>query len=276
MSIFNRIDRFSKRSNISNDSAQPIEEPNNSQPMDFIAIDFETANPNMTSPCSLGITLVRNNNIEKTFSFLINPEEPFSPFNIKIHGITAEAVMHSHTFPVVWNEVAPLFSQYPVIAHNVDFDKSVLEYTASKYSISLPEIQYYCTLQLCRDNINTDKYSLDCVCEYFDIPLVNHHCCDDDCIAAAKIMLQLLNNPSCSVYEHSRTKHGLQCISSKRENNFTSHFAALIATPDFEEAHVNYDSILDLSFDGKCFVLTGDFAGYTRQELSELILKLRR
>ena len=53
-----------------------------------LAIDFETANEDQRSICSLGIALAEDNEIVFNKEFLINPEEEFDPYNIKIHNIT--------------------------------------------------------------------------------------------------------------------------------------------------------------------------------------------
>lgn len=41
---------------------------------DFAAIDFETANNQRSSVCSVGVVVVRNGEIADTFYSLINPE----------------------------------------------------------------------------------------------------------------------------------------------------------------------------------------------------------
>lgn len=52
---------------------------------DFIAIDFETANNNNDSACSLGIACVNNNQIVKEKYYLIQP--PDMKFDKKIHQL---------------------------------------------------------------------------------------------------------------------------------------------------------------------------------------------
>jgi len=56
--------------------------------MDFVAIDFETANSMRSSVCSVGIVQVRNGKIIKEIQSLINPLSEFHYYNTKIHGIT--------------------------------------------------------------------------------------------------------------------------------------------------------------------------------------------
>ena len=43
--------------------------------MDFVAIDFETANEKRNSACSIGLTVVKNNKIVEEKYFLIKPCE---------------------------------------------------------------------------------------------------------------------------------------------------------------------------------------------------------
>ncbi len=42
---------------------------------DFAAIDFETANSERSSVCSVGVVIVRNNEIVDSFYSLINPDQ---------------------------------------------------------------------------------------------------------------------------------------------------------------------------------------------------------
>ena len=50
--------------------------------MNFIAIDFETANEKRASACSLGMTIVKNGQVVDELYYLIKPKElRFSPMN---------------------------------------------------------------------------------------------------------------------------------------------------------------------------------------------------
>lgn len=56
--------------------------------MDFIAIDFETANSSRSSACALGLVEVKDGVITAEHSWLIDPQQRFDGMNISIHGIT--------------------------------------------------------------------------------------------------------------------------------------------------------------------------------------------
>ncbi|MCK6691279.1 MAG: DNA polymerase III subunit epsilon, partial [Thermoanaerobaculia bacterium] len=69
--------------------------------LDFVTIDFETANEFRDSPCEIGLTFVANSKIQETKSWLIKPKyDWFNPFNIYIHGISESDVKKSPTFDV--------------------------------------------------------------------------------------------------------------------------------------------------------------------------------
>lgn len=74
--------------------------------LDFIAIDFETANSRRGSPCAVGLVRVRDGRIVDEQRWLIRPPREvdfFDSFNIGIHGITAADVAD----PPSWSDVVP-------------------------------------------------------------------------------------------------------------------------------------------------------------------------
>ena len=55
----------------------------------FAAIDFETANEQRTSVCSVGVVIVRDGEFTDSFYSLIRPEpEYYSYWNTRVHGLT--------------------------------------------------------------------------------------------------------------------------------------------------------------------------------------------
>ena len=56
---------------------------------DFVAIDFETANGQRSSVCSVGIVIVRGGEIVDKFYSLIQPVPNYYTFwTTKVHGLT--------------------------------------------------------------------------------------------------------------------------------------------------------------------------------------------
>ena len=78
--------------------------------MNFIAIDFETANEKRNSPCSIGIVKVRNGEVVEKIHHLIKPKEMrFMPINIGIHGIRPKMVENELEFDKVWDKIKHYF-----------------------------------------------------------------------------------------------------------------------------------------------------------------------
>ncbi len=94
----------------------------------FAAIDFETANGNRSSVCSIGVVVVKGGMIAKRFYKLIHPvPNYYSPANIVVHGIRKEDTEAEDTFPEVWAEIAPEIEGLPLVAHFSQFDESCLK-----------------------------------------------------------------------------------------------------------------------------------------------------
>ncbi len=106
--------------------------------MNFVALDFETANPSFSSICQVGIVEFRDGAESDSFVSLINPEDYFSEINISIHGIYPEDVANAPTFKDLYPILATYLSGKIVVSHTA-FDRSVLRQTIARYH--LPEIE---------------------------------------------------------------------------------------------------------------------------------------
>ena len=105
--------------------------------MQFIAIDVETANHSTHSICQIGLAEYCNGSITPVWQSLINPNEPFNPFNVAVHGISESMVKGS---PGFW-EIYPSLQQYlagNIVVSHTKFDKHAINAAAERYS--LPEI----------------------------------------------------------------------------------------------------------------------------------------
>src|SRR5207253_6338679 len=67
--------------------------------MEFLAINFETANWDLASICQIGTTLYRAGALTRSWGSLVNPEEDFDPINVSIHGIDEDQVRNAPTWP---------------------------------------------------------------------------------------------------------------------------------------------------------------------------------
>lgn len=160
--------------------------------MDFVAIDFETANEKRHSPCSLGLCVVENNKVVLEKYWLIRPHElRFSPMNIWIHGIREGDVMGAKEFDALWSEIRPLLEGKLVVAHNAAFDISVLRQTLSLYNIPYPNFDYCCTMVMSKHFYHyLDNAKLNTVNNHLGFNFAHHHA-GADALACANILLSI-------------------------------------------------------------------------------------
>lgn len=160
--------------------------------MNFVAMDFETANGQRDSACSIALVVVRNDQIVDQFYTLIKPETYFSSRNSQIHGIYEEDVAQAPKFDQVWPHIAPFFTpQKLVVAHNATFDIGVLRSTLQHYDIPEP---HYLALDILTTSRRLypqfENHKLNTLCANLEIPLENHHNALADSIACAKILIK--------------------------------------------------------------------------------------
>jgi len=154
--------------------------------MNFVAIDFETANRYRSSACSLAAVTVENGKIVKTAYSLIRPPElKFDYWNTRIHGIRAEDVADKPTFADLWEQIRPHLEEKIVIAHNAPFDISVLRNVLKAYDLPSPRFHHACTVEMAR-RVWPDQpsYKLSALADYFGISFEHHHALHDAKVCA--------------------------------------------------------------------------------------------
>lgn len=161
---------------------------------DFAAIDFETANEQMSSICSVGIVIVRNGIICDRFYSLIQPEPNYYTYgNSNVHGLTYEDTINADVFSKVWMQIGPLIGELPLVAHNKGFDETCLKAVFKTYRMDYPDYRFYCTLAASRRQLrHLPNHQLHTVAEDCGYILTNHHNALADAEACAEIALQLL------------------------------------------------------------------------------------
>ena len=163
--------------------------------MNFVAIDFETATSNPGSICSMGICLVENNKVIKTEEMLIKPNPfEFNEYNIKIHGITPDAVFTKPTFDKYWDRIKPYIENNLVVAHNASFDITALKRAMTQYNIVYPEFSYLCTVQLSRKAYpEMPGHRLNHMADAFGIKFL-HHNAEEDAYVCARVLLHIMED----------------------------------------------------------------------------------
>lgn len=162
--------------------------------MRFIAFDVETPNFRNDRMSAIGVAVVEDGEIVKEFSTVINPETHFDPFNIELTGITPAMAAVAPTFDELWPILEPIFSSGLLIAHNAQFDMSVLSKCLRAYGIQWrPQTDYACTCRMGRRCFpELDNHKLDTLCRHLDVPL-DHHQAGSDSSACAQLLLHYID-----------------------------------------------------------------------------------
>ena len=178
-------------------------------PLDFTAIDFETANNSAASACSVGLVKVRNGRVVDQASWLIKPpfgHDAFLEWNVRIHGIMAVDVADA----LLWSEQLPDLTAFAendvLVAHNAGFDMGVIGAACTASYIPTPEFDYLCSLQVARRTYQLDSYKLPVAAMAAGFEDFQHHDALADSLACAAIIV------------HAAKRHGAHDILELAEN----------------------------------------------------------
>ena len=147
---------------------------------DFIAIDFETANQQPSSVCSIGVVMVRNGQVADSFYSLIQPEPNYYNYWCqRVHGLsqcdTDDALVFSKVWEQLEERIADVFfsdqpvddlryqiASIPFVAHNARFDEGCLKAAAARrlFGHSLPNHQLHTVAAACGYNLQNHHHAL--------------------------------------------------------------------------------------------------------------------
>ena len=161
-------------------------------PLNFTAIDFETANEHSASACAVGLAKVVGGKVVDRVSWLIRPTAPFDyflPINISIHGIKPGEVESADT----WHSQLPRMLEYidndPVVAHNAGFDMAVYTRSSQAAAIEAPQLEYACSVLIAKKVfLGLESYSLAKLSNSLGLPDFHHHDPAEDAEASANIV----------------------------------------------------------------------------------------
>ena len=147
----------------------------------FAVIDLETTGVgNLDTILEIGIVLVDGNEIVLEWETLVNPDRDVS--NSEIHGVNPGMFSTAPVFEEIQNDVARLLDGRILVAHNLPFDKRMLNQQLARV-IDNFELGYgFCTYK-------ATKLSLNDACEHFGINNSHAH----RAITDARVAAMLLN-----------------------------------------------------------------------------------
>lgn len=159
--------------------------------MQFVAIDFETANHRPDSACQLALVSVRDGQIVEQRCWLMRPPRMyFSPRNIEIHGIRPEQVEDQPTIEQLWTQIASVIEGDVVVAHNARFDVGVLVASLAAFDLACPSFEFTCTRSLARQAWpGQPRYGLKPLGTWLGIDF-KHHDALEDARCCAQVLLR--------------------------------------------------------------------------------------
>lgn len=125
--------------------------------LDYIAIDFETANYYKNSACSVGLVrFIDGKETDSCYSLIHPAKMYFVPeWTRDIHHISYDAVRNKPYFPEVWDSIVmPFINQtpgIPLVAHNGNiFDIPVIKECCCYFGMKEPDLEYFDSLEIAK------------------------------------------------------------------------------------------------------------------------------
>ena len=172
------------------------------QPIDFTGFDVETANPQLSSICQVGIVQFFEGKVVHRWKSYVNPNDYFDFRNTSIHGINESDVQDAPTFPEIASQLHGYLTASP-ICHHMPFDRTSIHMVHKKHDIDVPEIQWLDTARVVRRtwlDRSRSGYGLGPVAEMLGITF-NHHDAEEDARAAGEILLHAISQSGISLSE---------------------------------------------------------------------------
>jgi len=242
--------------------------------VDFVAIDFETANEQRHSACAIGMAVVEDGTITDQHSMLIRPPDTyFNPFNVDIHGITWEDVKNEPDFAELWPTISSCIGGRIVLAHNASFDMSVMRYCLDLCELTYPELCYSCTMVMARQLWKgLMSYSLPVVADHLGI-CFQHHDALEDAVACAAIGVRAFEETGSQSFDDLATNlemlhghlfpGGYKCAGKRRQRTRLTADDVLASTDEFDPEHPFY---------GRTVVFTGTLQSMKRQDAMQRVV----
>ena len=161
-------------------------------PLDFTAIDFETANSSNASACAVGLARVRDGRVVARAGWLIRPpagHDRFFDLNVRIHGIRPEDVVGAKGWSEQLGDLAAFAGADILVAHNAGFDMTVIRRACEATGDECPPYRYVCSLQVARKTYDIPSYRLPLVAAEAGFGEFPHHDAAADALACAHIMI---------------------------------------------------------------------------------------
>jgi len=173
-------------------------------PMNFTAIDFETANSSPASACSVGLVKVRGGRVVERASWFIQPpvgHDAFLEWNTRVHGIVASDVVGAKGWAEQYRDIVAFAEGDVLVAHNARFDMGVIAGGCAATGAELAEHHSLCSLGVARKTYTLDSYRLPMAARAAGHEGFQHHDAAADAEACAAIVVHAAGVHGCDTVE---------------------------------------------------------------------------
>lgn len=159
--------------------------------VDFVAIDFETADRWPGSICQIGVAQMVSGKATAT-GWLVDPGRPFEVINTRIHGINAARVAGAPSFPAVHGDLFRILDGRLVASYTY-FDRRALIAACEAAGLRSPDVWWLDICAIARDAWpELGNHKLRTVCAYLGISHDKAHDAQHDALVAGVVLLEAL------------------------------------------------------------------------------------
>lgn len=165
------------------------------KPNVYIALDLETTGLDFENDEIIEVALERFENGEPVESkdFLIKPKQTLRPFIASLTGISDADLKDAPDFASVAGQIRQFIGDYPLVAHNAQFDSKFLKNTFGKVGVSIDSNPVLDTLILSRIAYRRiPNHKLETLVKYLNIPRERAHRALPDADACGKLFWMAL------------------------------------------------------------------------------------
>ena len=158
--------------------------------MEFVAIDVETANADVSSICQIGIGLYRDSQLVDKWMSYVDPEDYFDGMNVSIHGIDEDMVKGAPVIGDVSGEIYRFLDDRVTVCHT-HFDRVSIHQSFDKYELRHPRCNWLDSVRVARrtwPEVAQRGYGLRKVCKLLGYAYSPHDALED-AMAAAHVFI---------------------------------------------------------------------------------------
>ncbi len=170
--------------------------------MEFVAIDVETANADMSSVCQIGMASFIDGTVSREWKTYVDPEDYFDPVNISIHGIDEHVVKDAPIIRDVADNIYDFLDGRISVAHT-HFDRLAVQQALLKHELRSPTCTWLDSARVARrawKEFAWRGYGLASVCEWLGYTFA-HHDALEDAKAAGHIINEAIRQTHLSLDE---------------------------------------------------------------------------